>query len=577
MQESREYEQHLAGAGRHDWPGAAPARERVGADLVAGLTGAVAGLPFNMAAAIMAGLNPVNGIYAGMIGAPVAALTSNSTYMVVSATSAIALATGGALAGLTEEQKLIAVAPLTILIGLFQTAAGLAKVGYLTRYISNAVMKGFMTGVACLIILSQLGALTGLSFKAGNQTLRLFEAALRYRELKVRALAAGVVTVALVLAFERTRLKKLSMLLALAIVAVAVNFFKMKGVELVGASIDIPRALPKVIMFDLVHLPGLMVSALAIGIIGLVQGAGIGHAYPNPDGKYPDTSRDFRAQGIANIASGMLRGMPIGGSAWATAVNVNAGAVTRWSQVFYGLFFVIAVLAFDGLIERIPIAALAGMLVLVGFRSMNPGRIQTVWQTSFVAAAVMTLTFVATLTLPIQLAVFLGVAFSFLMTVVSEAEKVKVVEIVLREGELPEERDAPRELPSDRITILLPYGSLFFAGARTLEDDLPSADHARRAVVILGLRLQSEIGSTFIGVLRRYSATIHKNGGKLMLAGVNKQVMHQLSKTGTLAFLGEENVFPSGDRLLEPAILALRSARAWLAEQNARDDGAGKR
>ncbi|HKQ76760.1 MAG TPA: SulP family inorganic anion transporter [Blastocatellia bacterium] len=577
MQESREYQRQLAEAGRTVLPGAPPARQHLGADLVAGLTGAVAGLPFNMAAAVMAGLNPVNGLYAGMIGAPVAALTSNSTYMMVSATSAISLATGSALAGLTEEQKLIAVAPLTILIGLIQTAAGLAKLGYLTRYISNAVMTGFMTGVAFLIILSQLGDLTSLSLKASNQALRLFEAAIRYRELNIRALAAGAVTVALVLAFERTRLKKLAMLLALVAVSCAVNLVSVKGIEMVGASISIPRALPKVVMFDLTHLPGLLISALAIGIIGLVQSAGIGHAYPNPDGKYPEASRDFGAQGVANIASGALRGMPIGGSAWATAVNVNAGAVTRWSQVFYGLFFVTAVLVFGGLIERIPIAALAGLLVLVGFRSLNPGRIQTVWQTSYVAAAVMTLTFVATLTLPIEQAVFLGVAFSFLMTVVREAEKVKVVEIVIREGELPEEREAPRELPSDRITILLPYGSLFFAGARTLEDSLPSADNARRAVVILGLRAQSEIGSTFIGVLRRYSATIQKNGGKLMLAGVNKQVMRQLSKTGTLAFLGEENVFPAGNRLLEPAINALRSARAWLAERNARGDGAEKR
>jgi sulfate permease, SulP family len=569
MQESREYQQQLAGAGGNAWPGAAPARQRLGADLIAGLTGAVAGLPYNMAAAVMAGLNPVHGLYAGMIGAPVAAFTSNSTFMVVSATSAMSLATGSALAGLTEEQKLIMAAPLTILIGLFQTAAGLAKLGYLTRYISNAVMTGFMTGVAFLIVLSQLGDLTSLSFKGANQALRLFEVALRYRELNIRALAAGAVTVALVLAFERTRLKKLATLLALVVVTVAVNLFNTKGVEMVGASISIPRALPKVIMFDLVHLPELLISALAIGIIGLVQGAGIGHAYPNPDGKYPDASRDFRARGIANIASGMLRGMPIGGSAWATAVNVNAGAVTRWSKVFYGLFFVIAVLAFGGLIERIPIAALAGLLVLVGFRSMNPGRIQTVWQTSYVAATVMALTFVATLTLPIQQAVFLGVAFSFLMTVVREAEKVKVVEIVLREGELPEVREAPRELPSNQITMLVSYGSLFFAAARTLEESLPTADNARRAVVILGLRTQTEIGSTFIGVLRRYSAAILKNGGKLMLAGVNKQVMRQLSKTGTLDLLGEENVFPAGDRLFEPAILALRSARAWLAEQNA--------
>ncbi|MGE0126614.1 MAG: SulP family inorganic anion transporter [Blastocatellales bacterium] len=572
MQKSLGDQQGLAGAGENIRRAAMPERESLTADLIAGLTVAVASLPYNMAAAVIARLNPVQGLYAGMIGGPVAALTASSTFMVTGPTAATALATGVVLAGFPEEQRLGAAASLTILIGMFQAVAGMARLGFLTRYVSNAVMTGFLTGVAVLIILSQFGDLTNLSFHAANKALRLSEAVVRYRELNVRSLAVGAATIALVLVFERTRLKKLAMLLALAVVSVAVNFIGWKGIALVGASHSVPRSLPKIFMFDLLHFPGLLVSALAIAIIGLVQGAGIGHSYPNPDGKYPDASRDFWAQGAGNIASGLFQGMPVSGSAWATAANVSAGARTRWAKIFCGLILIIAVLAFGGLIERIPVAALAGLLALVGVRSVNLGRIKTVWHTGLVTAMVMALTFVATLALPIQQAVYLGVAVSFIVTVVSAAEKVQVFEIVLREGELPEERPAPRELPSNRITILQPYGSLFFAGARELEERLPAAENGRRAVVILLLRGHTEIGSTFIGVVRRYAKPIQKNGGRLMLAGVSKSVYQQLLKTGTLALLGEENVFPAGRRLFEPALTALRSARAWLAEQTRHED-----
>lgn len=262
--------------------------------------------------------------------------------------------------------------------------------------------------------------------------------------------------------------------------------------------------------------------------------------------------------------------MPVGGSAGSTAINVNAGAKTRWANIFSGLFLLVGVVLLGGLIEQIPMPALAGLLVLAGFRSINLTRILTVWQTSRISATIMGLTLIATLMLPVQIAVFLGVAVSFLMTVISASEQVRVIEIVIRDKGLPEEHPAPKEVPSNAITILQPYGSLFFAGARTLEDSLPAAADARHAVVILLLRGRTEAGSTFIGVLRRYAETLQANGGRLMLTGVGKQFYDQLANTGTLAVLGEENVFPAGDRLFAPALRALHTtARAWMAASDA--------
>jgi SulP family sulfate permease len=192
---------------------------------------------------------------------------------------------------------------------------------------------------------------------------------------------------------------------------------------------DIPAGLPKpVIPIPLFNLDLITVGIAAI--IGLVQGAGVSLGYTNPDGKYPDVSRDFVGQGIANLAVGLFQGLPVGGSLSSTALVVSSGAKTRLANIFTGLFAILAVLLFAPMIEVLPMAGLAAILVIAGVQSINLPRIETVWQTGLAARGVMIFTFIATLALPIQNAVFLGVFLSILVYVFRAAERVEISEIV---------------------------------------------------------------------------------------------------------------------------------------------------
>ena len=125
----------------------------VGSDLLAGLVVAVTSIPDAMASAMLAGLNPIQGLYAIMLGTPAGALATSSAFMTVAVTSAMALAVGDSLAGYSGDEILDALIVLTILVGLFALLLGVLKLGSLTRFVSNAVMTGFLTGVAVLIIL----------------------------------------------------------------------------------------------------------------------------------------------------------------------------------------------------------------------------------------------------------------------------------------------------------------------------------------------------------------------------------------------------------------------------------------
>jgi SulP family sulfate permease len=180
----------------------------------------------------------------------------------------------------------------------------------------------------------------------------------------------------------------------------------------------------------------------------------------------------------------------------------------------------------------------------------------------------MVLTFASTLLMPLQFAILVGVAIAILLYVFRSSNEVRVVQFMPVEGGLPVEQPAPAELPSDQVTMLYPYGSLFFAATSAFEQELPEVDKAHHAVVILILRGHQEEGSTFIMVLSRYTKKLQANGGKLMLAGVSPSLRDQLRRTGAMDFIGEENVFMVQDQLGASMSAAYVSARVWLEQEN---------
>lgn len=160
-------------------------------------------------------------------------------------------------------------------------------------------------------------------------------------QVHAQTLATGLVTVILILIFNRTRLRNFSMLLGMVFASAAVVVFGWEAVEQVGGVAQIPGGLPLPALPDLSLILELIALAISLAIIGLVQGAGVSKAYPNPDGSYPDISRDFTGQGAANVAAGIFQGMPLGGSVASTALNASAGARSCWANVFAGLLIVV--------------------------------------------------------------------------------------------------------------------------------------------------------------------------------------------------------------------------------------------
>jgi SulP family sulfate permease len=553
----------------------APARADLRPDFVAGLTFAVVAVPQAMGHALLATVNPVLGIFTLMVAVPVAAVTTGSVFMNVSTTAATAVAAGAELAAFEPGDRIAALAALVLLVGAIQLVAGVLRAGSILRFVSDPVMTGFLNGVAVLIILGQLGELTGYRSTFPNAVTRALDLLLRLNRIDVRTTVIGGLALGAIVLLLRSRLSKFAFVLAIGLATGILALLSLpsldpgqgwQAVRIVRDVSSIPRSLPSLSLPSPGMLLTMLLPALSVAIIGLVQGAGVSQAYTNPDGRFPDVSRDFLGQGAANIATGLVGGLPAGGSISGTALIIGAGARSRWTNVFGGVLVAVIVLLAAPLAEMVPMPALAALLIVAGYQGLRIEPALTAWRTGRAPAAAMTLTFLATLFLPLHFAVLLGVAFTIVLHVTRESNRTELNEIVLVPDGMPELRPAPREAPSNRLTVLVVNGTLFFAAAKSVGDMLPAVENSSRAVVALALRGKTDLGSTFIAVLQRYARALQARGGRLMLVGIDPAARDQLARTGTLQIIGPENVFLATEQLGASVNQAAAAAHAWLAQ-----------
>jgi sulfate permease, SulP family len=537
-------------------------------DLTAGLVLGIQSIPDGMASGLLALVNPVYGLYGYMTGVLTGALFTSSVFMSVQATSAMSLIIASVPAVTQAAEPNAPLFALAILTGAIMLAAGLLKLGSLIRFVPNSVMTGFVNAVALLIILGQLDDFTGYRTAGPNRVVRTIDLLRNLELVHVPTLAVGVLTIILILTLEKTRLKALGMVVAMFFASLVVPLAGAGEVALARDIAVIPSSLPLPVLPSLATLPGLLIPAFSLAFVGLVQGASITGSVPNPDGSYPDASGDFVGQGAAGIAAGLLQGMPVAGSMSATSLVVGAGARSRLANITAGITIALGILLFGRLVGLIAMPALAGLLIVIGFRTLKLAQVATVWKTGHVQQTVMLLTFVSALFVPLQYAVLMGVGLAVLLYVFQQSNRVTVVTWTMGAGLYPVESAPPHEVPTRQVTVLVPYGSLFFAAAPVFNEQLPAVSAAsRHAVVILVLRGEKDLGSTFLEVITRYAGALREQQSRLMLAGVDPYIRVQMERTGVLRKLGRENVFLVEERVGQSLQDAVEAAEQWIAAQ----------
>ena len=378
----------------------------------------------------------------------------------------------------------------------------------------------------------------------------------------------GALTVVMIVWLGRTRVGALGMVIAVIVASALVPLLGLTEVTTLKDLGVVPSALPTPVAPSLRLAPALIVPALSLAFVGLVQGAGVSGNFLNPDRSVPDGSRDFAGQGIANIASGLLRGMPVGGSVSATSINVNAGARSRQSLVLAGIVMAIIILTLGDLASRIAMPALAGLLILIGYRTIKPDDLVAVWRAGPVQKAVLSVTFALTVIVPLQYAVLVGIGLSVVLHVIRQSSALTLTRWQLEDDGSILETDPPAHLGKGDIVVLQPYGSLFFAAAAEFDSALPSVDErSRHCVVIVRLRGRDDLGTTFTNVLSRYARALRDADSKLVIVSAGQRVRRQLAASGLEELIGIKNIYRGRQRIAAAVQDAYADAQAWIASQ----------
>lgn len=548
----------------------APRREDVKRDLLAGVPDAIGGVPDGMAAAVLAGVNPVHGLYASFAGRVAGGLTTSSRLVVITTTSAAALAAGSALRGTAPADRPAALFLLTLLAGAMMILAGIFRFGRYTRFVPHSVMIGFLSGLALNIAFSQLADLTGVPAVGQTAIAKAGYVLTHPGDISLPSLAVGLAALAIIAVLRRSRLARVGALIALVMPSIVAATVWADDVFLVADEGSIPMglpipALPHLRLLDL----DLITGALAVAAIVLVQGAGVAESAPNPHGEPIRANRDFIAQGIGNLASSVFQGQPVGGSIGQTALNRASGAASRWAAIFSGLWIAVILLVLSPAVGQVALPTLAGLLIFASLGSLRPREARAILRTSSTSRVAMVVTFVATLLLPVAAAVGIGVALSLLMQLNREALDLRVVQLDLRDDGRFEEHPAPRALASDDVTILDVYGSLLYAGSRTLQARLPDPAGTTRPVVVLRLRGRTALGSTFFVVVSDYAAKLAEHGGRLYLSGADRVLIDQMHRNGNVELAAPVAIYEASAVVGESTAHAAQDAKTWLIEHEA--------
>lgn len=542
-------------------------RKTLGKDALAGVVLGVEAVPDGLAAGLLAGVNPLAGLYGYLFGMVGAAVLTSSAFMAVQATSAMALVVSDAgLDSLPDPDR--ALFTLAVLTGIIMVIAGLLRGGRLISFVPTAVMTGFVTAIGVNIILGQLSNFTGYQGEGANRLLKTIDVLVHVGQWSIPSLVVGVVSVLVIVVLLPTRVGSMGLVVAVvvgSVCAVLLNLWVRDSVVLLRDIVDVPNGLPAPVLPSIADAPTLLIPALSLTFIGLVQGAAVSAGIPTADGRRADANRDFLGQGLGNIVSGLFQGMPVGGSMSGSSLIVQAGAKTRLSLFVAGAVMAVVVFLAADIVAYVAMPALAGLLIVVGWRAIKPSRVYSVIKSGLLPTTIMAVTFGLTLIIPLQFAVLVGVGLGVILYVAEQSNHVRVRAVHLEENGRMREGDPPAVVPAGEVLVLQPYGSLFFASAPVFERQLPEVSReSSGSVVIVRLRGTDQIGLSHVDVLRRFAHELSDADSSLKVVATAERVIGELAAGGLTADIGEENVYRGSEWVGEALRVAYADARAEL-------------
>ncbi|MFN8484182.1 MAG: SulP family inorganic anion transporter [Anaerolineae bacterium] len=541
-------------------------------DTIAGLTLWGLVVPEAMAYAGIAGLPPQAGLYTLLAALLVYALLGTSRHLVVQATSATAallasavaaalVATAAANASDPETYQAYASA-FVLVTGLVFLAAGLARLGFITQFLSKPVMDGFVTGLAIFVAVGQLNKLFGVPKPEGNTLEKLLGIIKELPQANWASFAVGAGALALLFLLPRWNKKLPAGLVVLfgAIgVSAALDLSGKYGVDVVGT---LPQGLPS-LRFPQAPFTtylAMVLPAMGVLLVAYSEALGVAHEFAEKHGYEVNADQELNAHAVANLVSALFGGMIAGGSMSASAVKEGAGARTQVTNLVTWVATIITVLFLTPLFATLPEAVLAALIIHAVWHIIASRKLQNIRLASPVEFWFGALAFAGVLLIDVLEGMIIGVVAS-LVFVIYRTSRPHISSL----GRVPGVPGAyadldrhPEDIPIPGMLIVRVDAQLYYANALTVRDrvkamitDLATPPRA----VILDAAAWDQIDLTSVEVMTALVKDLHGKGIEVYLAEVHKPVLEYGRKMGLLELIGEDHVFPTVD-------LAVRSLEA---------------
>ena len=534
-------------------------------DFSAGLAVAAVSFPQVMAYALLAGVNPVYGLYTFIMSTIIATFTGRSSYMVVGPTNMVAVTIASSLNALEivdAGNYMQFVFLLTFMIGAVQVVLGSLQVGSLVHFVSQPVIVGLTVGVSLIIMTSQLEKILGLTLEnSGGNVLSVLYSVLTHLDvINFYAFFMGIFSIGVIIFCKKFVSWLPPYLFSVSISLIIVYLFNLENyLEVVG---EFRSSLPafNIPAFDFQEMRTLFSAALSIAILGFTQVLSIVKVMEKRTGEEAELNREFIGQGIMNMVCSFFSSFAATGSFTKSFTNLEVGAKSRISELISGLTVLLFMILFGGIVSYIPISSLAGIVILVAFYMIDMEEIKKHFSTTKFDAVIFSATFITTILTPrLDYAIYFGVIVSFIL-VLKNTSEINYSHISYEEDEEENfSQESLQEVKEDEYIVINLSGSLHFNTSENLKNKLNESFREDKIFVIRMRRIEN-IDITAIQELEKFVDRVQASGGEVIMCGLDKELCDILKQYGLYDKIGEENCFSARDDIFRSTKKAIKKA-----------------
>lgn len=516
----------------------------LGNDALAGVTVAAVALPLALAFGVSSGASAAAGLITAIIAGLVIGMLSGGSYQISGPTGAMT----AILLSLVAKYQLQGVFIASLMSGIILLICGLLKLGKIVSYLPLPVITGFTSGIAIIIAFGQINNLTGLTC-SGESTI---SKVVSYFSMEQHFNLVSFLIGALVVVFMAIYPKKLNQFfpssLAAIIIATVCEFIFNFDVNLVG---EIPKTifLPErldVTAITLRQAEDLIAPAISIAALGLIESLLCGASAGRMKNEKLDANQELIAQGIGNIVIPFFGGVPATAAIARTAVAIKSGGRTRLTSVFHAGVLLLSMFLLAPVISKIPLAALAGVLIMTAWRMNDWTAIQGIFRRKIkTSIAQFILTMLATVIFDLTIAILVGVIFSVVMFI------LKVSDMQVSVAEIDDKKLGGEGNSENRRKTAVVYmtGPLYFGTANQLEEKLP--DLHSKNIIIFSMRGVPFADASGTQAVQEMTAELSEKNIQVYFTAVQPPVMEMFSRCGLSDDVGKEKFFWSTDKAIE--------------------------